>query len=218
MMFEVGKQYRNNNGEYTVLSIKSNQMNVQYRSGQSQSLDIATQTKIQERLYRETNPIQDIKICNRKQCQCTGSQAYWTMGFLFNRITWLGVNLAKKGASKFQQTYYDIKHKELPQDQSGVSYLRNGANQWGNQGVIRFIASLQELPLLQFSSDGNTPYASNIPNNYEIKDIRYLKFLLEHGFELGNNPTNNIVINSIPPAYINSFNQGISFSHIHRQR
>ena len=108
-----------------------------------------------------------------------------------------------------RQDYFAATGEELDTVQSGVSFLREGANQWGNQGVIRFKAKELELSLLSFSRKGNTPYPSD--EYWEIKDMGFLFFLLEHGFDLGGKQDEDAVIAKIPVSQHLFFDKGVEY-------
>jgi len=208
VIFEIGQTYENNIGKYEVLAINQGAMDVRYTDGHEQTLSIP----IQARIY-ENKMLQPLMVAQERPThKQAGLQDYWTMGFLLNRLIYLGANLTKDKRDDFKDRYFNATNKELDFNQKGISYLRNGANQWGNQGVIRFTAESGELPLLKFSSDNNIPYPSNTEGIYEVKDIRYLFILLEHGFMLGSKQDKRHIIRSIPNSYIDYFNKGYSYA------
>ena len=131
------------------------------------------------------------------------------MGFLFKRVTRLGANLTTDKAQGFKDEYQFVKGAPLAADHDAVSYLREGANQWGNQGVIRFKANESELPLLSFSRKGNTPYSSD--EHWEVKDMGFLFFMLEHGFDLGGSQDDETIIAKIPASQRPFFDKGAEY-------
>jgi len=159
MILEVGGHYHNNFGEYEVLTIKGNSMEVQYLDGHQQTLTIKQQTRIQEDLLRESlKPDQQSSGQHHrgmKPYHRIGDRAYWTMGFLFVRLTRLSANLKgdKRVQNRFQDNYFVATGRKLSLDHKAICILREEANQQGNQGVIRFRADDTELLRLEFSSD-----------------------------------------------------------------
>lgn len=216
MIFEVGLWYENNLGKYKVLAIQGDNIEVQYSDGRQQVLSVKVQMRIQEnKIRRESSQqgqLSGKRFGKRKLYRRIGSRAYWTVGFLLSRLAWLGANLTDDKSDNFKRDYYDIKGIELSPNQEGISYLRSGANQWGNQGVIRFNAKAEELNLLEFSSDNNTPYPTNTDNIYEVKDIKFLMFLLENGFELRSKQNVEDIMQNIPDTYKEFFNKGYLYA------
>jgi len=200
-MFEVGKYYHNNIGEYEVIHIKGDSMQVRYLAGNQQTLSIAIQSKIYERQSFQQTP--------KTKQQPQSYQAYWTLGFLANRIIHLGANITTEKEADFRDNYCLITGQELQDDQLGICFLRDGANQWGNQGVITFRATTNELLLLKFSS---TPYPTNQQDTYEVKDIHYFWFALEHKFKLGGEQAIETTVKCIPSLYADAFDKGYTFA------
>ena len=221
MILEVGGHYHNNFGEYEILAIKGDSMEVQYLDGHKQTLTVKQQTRIQEGLLWESQkPEQQHSGRHHrgmKPYHRIGNRAYWTMGFLFARLTRLSANLKgdKTSQNRFQDDYSIATGHQLLLRHKAICILREGANQQGNQGVIRFRADDTELPLLEFSSDGdkyNKPFlVGDATGLYEVKDIRFLFFLFKHGFDLGNKQDSNIISSKIPIQYKDSFNSGHTF-------
>ena len=204
MIFEVGKQYSNNNGEYIPLGIRGDVMRVRYHTGKEQTLSVAMQTRIYEnRNLRQ--PTEQGYIRKHQE----GYQSYWTLGFLANRIVHLGVNIITGRESEFRDQYKITTGKELTPEQIGISFLREGANQWGNQGVIAFSAKENELVLLKFR---NTPYLTNQLNIFEVKDIHYFWFALENGFQIGGKQDISNIQKLIPTTDKDSFNKGLRYA------
>jgi len=224
VILEVGGHYRNKFGEYEVLTIKGDSMEVQYLDGHQQTLSIKIQARIQEGLLRETQQVDDHKYSRIKPYHRIGDNAYWTAGFLLVRLARLSANLKGDKASqdRFQDDYFIATGRRLSLKHEAICVLREGANQQGNQGVLRFSANNSELPLLEFSSDGdkhNKPFpVGDTADLYEVKDIRFLFFLFENGFDLGNKQDNGIISSKIPIQYKDSFNSGHTFGKGNNQK
>jgi len=217
-MLEVNRWYENNIGKYQVLAIIGDQMEVCYANGHKQILSVKWQSRIQEnKQLRDTIQLEHHfgeHHHHRAPYHRIGLKAYFTMGFLFIRLCWLGLNLKQDKENKYinqaQDDYLEATGKELSLTQDGVCLLREGAHQRSNQGVIRFPAQDAELPFLQFSSDDNKVYVSG--NLKEVKDIKFVFFLLEHGFDLGANQDDTKILAHIPEPYQESFSQGWAYA------
>jgi len=217
-MLEVNLWYENNIGKYQVLAIIGDQMEVRYANGQKQRLSLKLQSRIQEnKQLRDTIQLEHHfgeHHHHRAPYHRIGLKAYFTMGFLFLRLCWLGLNLKQDKVNKYinqaQDDYLEATGKELSLDQDGVCLLREGANQYSNQGVIRFSAKEEVLPYLEFSSDDNRLYPSG--KLYEVKDIKFVFFLLEHGFALGVEQDDTKILAHIPELYQESFSQGWAYA------
>lgn len=217
-MFEVNLWYENNIGKYQVLAVIGDQMEVRYANGQKQILSVKIQTRIQENKQIQNTlqlePQSGGHHHHRAPYHRIGLKAYFTMGFLFVRLRWLGLNLKQDKNDRYinqaKDDYLDATGKELSLTQDGVCLLREGAHQRSNQGVIRFPAKDTELPFLQFSSDDNRVYVSG--NLKEVKDIKFVFFLLEHGFDLGLAQDDTKILAHIPEPYQESFSQGWAYA------
>ena len=208
MIFEVGGHYSNNIGEYIVLAIIGKTMMVQYLDGTEQPLSIAVQSKICEnRNLRQAAEQQRHTKTHQKQQD--SYRAYWTLGFLAQRIVHLGGNIITEKEDEFRDQYANSTGKELLPEQAGISFLREGANQWGNQGVLSFRAKQHELALLKFR---NTPYSTNQPNIFEVKDIRFFWFALENGFQTGGKQDIPSIQNSILATDRDAFDKGYEYA------
>jgi len=140
-----------------------------------------------------------------------GSADYFTLGFLLERLSHLGLNVVDEKRIAAENDYSDATGEELSSVQSGVSYLREGANQWGNQGVITFRAKANELSSLKFRGD---PYiVPTTPDLYEVKDIGFVRFMWVHGFRLGagRNQDKGAVRASVPDPDKPTFEQGVKY-------
>jgi len=212
LTFIVGDRYENNIGKYRVLIITGDLMTVQYEDGHQQMLSVKLQEQIlTNRRTRLANPPTSISDGRKavRSYKWVDGRAYQTMGFLSKRVIRIGANLTTDKAQNFREEYQFIKGVPLTDDRDAVSFLREGANQWGNQGVIRFRAKDTELSLLSFSRKGNTPYASD--EHWEIKDMGFLFFLLEHGFELGSNQDEGAILVRIPSSQRLFFDKGVEY-------
>ena len=208
MIFEVGQHYSNNNGEYIVLGVQGDILNVRYLNGQEQTLSITIQSRIYEN--KNSKVLQINANSSKPSLKHNSIQHYWTLGFLLARLTHLQYNIISEKEDEAKNNYFDATGEELNPMQIGVSYLREGANQWGNQGVITFRASDGELPLLKFKGK---PYpVPTLLNIYEAKDINYFYFMLENGFRLGTHQDNNKIVSQIPIANKDTFNKGYNYA------
>jgi len=211
-MFAVGERYENNFGRYQVLAIVGDQMTVQYEDGHRQVLSVELQEQIlASRRIRLSSP--PVRVSGGRKAarsyRWVDGRAYQTMGFLSKRVLRLGANLTTDKAQSFKDEYRSVKGVPLADGHAAVSYLREGANQWGNQGVIRFRAGESELSLLSFSREGNTPYASD--EHWEVKDMGFLFFLLEHGFDLGGKQDEDTILSRIPLSQKLFFDKGVEY-------
>lgn len=212
-MFEIGCWYENKLGKYQVLAVNGDVMTVRYEDGHQQNLSVVTQTRIQEsRQLQVASSVALHRGRTYRSYRWVDGRAYLTMGFLSVRMAHLGANLTVDKEASYRDEYQMVKGTDLQPDQDGVSFLREGANQWGNQGVIRFHASDSELSLLSFSRKGNTPYpVSGAEGQWEVKDIAYHFFLLGHGFELGSVQSRDVIISKILLAQKALFNKGVEY-------
>ena len=209
-MFEVGNRYQNNLGEYMVLAIRGDVMDVQYLDGRQQALTIELQARIQQNRTLAQSVSQRVSPRSGRRVNY-GSADYFTLGFLSVRLSHLGLNVVVEKEDVARRDYFDATGEELDSAQTGVSFLREGANQWGNQGVITFHASSSELSFLRFKGE---PY--DVPpalDAYEVKDIGYVRFMWLHGFRLGSGRSQNqeAIVALIPDSSRGTFEQGVKY-------
>lgn len=214
MTFAVGDRSENNIGRYQVLVIVGDQMTVQYEDGHHQVLSVKLQEQIvvnrQARLSVSSITASDRRTTRTiRSYNWVDGRAYQTMGFLLKRVIRIGANLTTDKEQSFKEEYQFVKGVPLADNCNAVSYLREGANQWGNQGVIRFKAKESELSLLSFSRRGNTPYSSD--GYWEVKDMGFLFFLLEHGFNLGSKQDEDSILSKIPAYQHSFFDKGVEY-------
>lgn len=212
MTFTVGDAGENSFGRYQVLAVAGDKMTVQYDDGHQQVLSVEQQERIRaNRQIRLANPPVLTSRSGKvmRSYKWVDGRAYQTMGFLLKRAVRIGVNLTADKAQNFKDEYQFTKGVPLADDHDAVSYLREGANQWGNQGVIRFKGNESELSLLSFSRKGNTPYSSD--EYWEVKDIGFLFFLLEHGFDLGSKQDEEAIIGKMPTSQRPFFDKGVEY-------
>jgi hypothetical protein len=205
MIFVVGQLYSNKIGTYKVLSLHNDAMTVSYTDGHQQTLSLKVQTKICENRILTQSITQHPKS---KQTNYTYSD-YWTLGFLLNRLVHLQHKVMYDKQDEAKVNYYDATGQELDEVKTGVFKYRKGANQWGNQGVITFHASNNELHLLKFKGTPS-PLASS-PNTYEVSDINFFYFMLKNGFRTGSKQDKDSIISNIPDLYKTLFNQGYEY-------
>lgn len=209
MIFEVGGHYHNNFGEYEVLTLKGDSMEVQYLDGHRQTLTIERQARIQEN--RVLAQVMSQKSVSRSRRRVSyGSRDYWTLGFLLARLSHLGLNIMSEKEEIAKRDYFDATGEELDLEQVGVSCLRDGANQWGNQGVITFRSSTNELLSLKFKGEPYSVHSST--DTYEVKDIGYVRFMWEQGFRMGSGSKQDKdrIESAIPNKYLDAFKEGYS--------
>lgn len=211
MTFEVGQLYSNKIGTYKVISLHNDEMNVSYTDGHQQTLSLKVQTKIQENRILTQSIAQHPK--SKRRTTYTYSD-YWTLGFLLTRLVHLQHKVMYDKQEEAKVNYYDATGQELDTVKTGVFFYRKGANQWGNQGVITFHASNDELPLLKFK--GTPSPLANSPNTYEVSDINFFYFMLKNGFRTGSKQDKDSIISNIPDLYKTLFNQG--YEHITKER
>jgi len=210
-VFEVGLWYENNLGKYQVLAVNGDALAVRYTDGCERILSVDLQARIQARLKARDGELSPSGLPRRvRSYKWVAGRAYLTMGFFSIRCSRLGANLTADKAQEFKDEYFSIKGAALSDDQDGISFLRDGANQWGNQGVMRFHARETELALLSFSRQGNVPYpVSGADDLWEVKDIGFLFFLLGHGFELGGKQAKDVITSKIPQMQRGFFDKGV---------
>lgn len=208
MIFEVGQSYKNNIGSYKVLTIHKDTMDVCYADGHRQTLSIGLQSRIYDNYAitesTKRQPSKVIKLIEHNYSD------YWTLGFLLSRLIHLQHKIMYDKQDEAKINYFDITGQELDTVKTGVFYYREGANQWGNQGVITFHANESELLLLKFNSKPTT--VANSPNTYVVSDINYFYFMLKNNFRLGNKQDKDIIQKSIPNPYIDAFNKGYIYA------
>lgn len=203
-MFEVGCTYKNRIGEYQVLKTNGDSMTVRYSDGKTCCLSMELQSRIMD------NMAQPVSNTKRGIYKKIGDKAYWTMGYLLAHKASLSASLTYDKGDEFKDDYYEATGKILGDDRHGIAHVTKGVDQWSNQGRVRFESNDVDINLLEFTSERNNPYPVS-DNQYEVTDIKFLFFLLQHGFDIGASQDVDVIKSKIPGIYRRSFLDGYGY-------
>lgn len=204
--FVVGGRYANRKGEYEVLEIKGKIMRVRYDDGTEQELLMDTQTRIATNMALEV-----ARLAPYKSSEARNQQFFFSLGFLAARATNLEAFVPEHALKGFISNYMLAKGQEPMTNQKSLYIHEPKVGKWGCELRVTFLATEEEVDLLDFGPDIQVVDDPSNPNVlWRINNNGLWWRLLKFGFEMGNKQNKNAIEAYIPSKYRQQFKQGRS--------
>jgi hypothetical protein len=238
MQFEVGKKYNNPTfGDYTVLSIKGNDMLVQLDGGGTRHFTVSLQTTILERVEAETIAQQIRTSTNetrKQQRKLAGAHIkemattrrhdkltprdYREIGFLLARLLYISVLIPPDDLDRFADDYTEAKGHEPDLAQHYVCLVPEDSNQWWYQVKFIFKAQKTEYRIFKLFTRFQRRTKKLRYKKLEVEEVasntwrvgcnQLYRLLLGLGFNIGAEQDEAVIRNNIPNEVYELFNQG----------
>lgn len=138
---------------------------------------------------------------------------FFSLGFLAARATRLEAFVPKHRLDTFASRFAEIKGRDLQDKEKGVYILEAKAHKWGHELRVTFLATPEEISLLDF---GSKVKILDDPSKHgvlwRINNNAFWWKLLEFGFEMGGQQKVKAIEAHVPSKYRDTFKQGYSIT------
>jgi len=202
--FIVGGRYANRKGEYEVLEIRSDKMKVRYDDGTEQELSIEVQAKIATNMALEA-----AQLAPYKSSEARNQQFFFSLGFLAAQATNLEAFVPEHALNGFISNYMLAKEQKPMTNQPGLYIHKPKVDKWGCELRVTFLATQEEVDLLDFGPGVNIVDDPMNPNvSWRINNNSLWWRLLKFGFAMGSQQKKDVIEASIPNKYREHFKRG----------
>lgn len=203
IVFQTGGRYRNRFGWYEVLEIYKEDMLVRYESdGRQQRLDLRTQKNIMRNIRQEES-----SVCKYNDDEAN-QKFFQTIGYL-SKKGFIEAIIPPKSKDGFDQNFFHRKARYPKEEDSGYYIHHNiKVDKWGVEMRLSF-PNPQNFLLedLDFGPDVNIVKSPN-ESESRINNNAFCWFLIEIGFELGDQHDNDLIFTNVPEKFRNNFLKG----------